>query len=192
MIRYRNTKIRVRSLDGDTDLFYIIAGVLQGDILASYLFIICLYYVLRTSIDLIKENGFTFFLNARSRRYPAKTITDANYVDEIALLANTLAKAESLLHPPRYAAEYIGLYENANKTEYMCFNREGTISTLNGGPLNGGPLKFVDNITYLGSRISSTESVSIYLVKAWTAIDRLSIIFLPTAVVSILLYGCTT
>ena len=37
--------------------FDIVAGVLQGDTLAPYLFIICLDYVLRTSIDKIKENA---------------------------------------------------------------------------------------------------------------------------------------
>ena len=51
MILYRNTKWKVRSPDGDTEYFDIVAGVLQGDTLAPYLFIICLDYVLRTSID---------------------------------------------------------------------------------------------------------------------------------------------
>ena len=46
MILYRNTKVKVRSPDGDTEYFDIVAGVLQGDTL--YLFIICLDYVLRT------------------------------------------------------------------------------------------------------------------------------------------------
>ena len=41
-----------------TDYFDIVAGVLQGGTLAPYLFIICLDYVLRTSIDKMKENGF--------------------------------------------------------------------------------------------------------------------------------------
>ena len=59
MMLFSNTKVKVRSLDGDTDFFDIVAGVLQGDTLAPYLFIICLDNVLRTSIDLIKENGFT-------------------------------------------------------------------------------------------------------------------------------------
>ena len=58
MILYRNTKVKVRSPDGDTEYFGIVAGVLQGDTLAPYLFIICLDYVLRTSIDKIRENGF--------------------------------------------------------------------------------------------------------------------------------------
>ena len=35
---------------------------------------------------------------ARSRRYPADTITDADYADDIALLANTPTQAEFLLH----------------------------------------------------------------------------------------------
>ena len=51
-----NTKIKVNSLDGDTDFFDVVAGVLQGATLALYLFLICLDYALQTSIDLIKEN----------------------------------------------------------------------------------------------------------------------------------------
>ena len=53
IILYKNTKVKVRSSNGDTDYFNIVAGVLQGDTLAPYLFIICLDYVLRTSIDFI-------------------------------------------------------------------------------------------------------------------------------------------
>ena len=44
MLLYKNTKGKIRSPDGDTDYFYILAGVLQGDTLALYLFIICLDY----------------------------------------------------------------------------------------------------------------------------------------------------
>ena len=77
MMIYRNTKVKVRSPDGNTDYFDIVAGVLQGDSLAPYLFIICLDYVLRTSIDKIKENGFKPTKES-SRRYLAKTITDAD------------------------------------------------------------------------------------------------------------------
>ena len=57
MLLYRNTKVKVRSPDRDTDYFDILTSVLQGDTLTSYLFIIYLDYVLRTSIDKIKENG---------------------------------------------------------------------------------------------------------------------------------------
>ena len=68
---YRNTKVKVRSPDGDTEYFDIVAEVLQGDTLAPYLFIICLDYVLRTSIDKIRENGFEL-TKRRSKSTPQK------------------------------------------------------------------------------------------------------------------------
>ena len=169
-ILYRNTKVKVRSPDGDTEYFDIVAGVLQGDTLAPYLFIICLDYVLRTSIDKIKENGFELTKKKRSRRYPATTITNADYADDIAILANTPDQAETLLHSLEQAAASIGLHINAHKTEYMCYNQTGDISTL-----EGTPLKLVDKFTYLGSSVESTEKdIETRLTKAWTAINRLS------------------
>ena len=103
-ILYRNTKVKVRSLDADTEYFDIVAGVLKGDTLAPYLFIICLEYVFRRSIDKIKENGFEM-TKKRNRRYSAKTITDADYADDIVILANTPNQAETQLHSlPRAAA----------------------------------------------------------------------------------------
>ena len=82
----------------------------------------------------------------------------------------------------------------------MCYNQTGDISTL-----EGTPLKLVDKFTYVGSSVESTEKdIETRLAKAWTAINRLSIIwksdltdkmkrsFFQAAVTSILLYGCTT
>ena len=82
----------------------------------------------------------------------------------------------------------------------MCYNQTGGIYTL-----DGTPLKLVDKSTYLGSSVESTKKdIDTRLTKAWTAINRLSIIwksdltdkmkrsFFQTAVASILLYGCTT
>ena len=71
-----------------TMAFDILADVLQGETLALYPFIICLDDVLRTSIDMIKDNGFTL-AKERSRRYPTQTITDMDYADNITLLLNT-------------------------------------------------------------------------------------------------------
>ena len=88
----------------------------------------------------------------RSRRYPAKTITDADYADDIVLLANTPNQAETLLHSLDQAAAGIRLNVNAHKTEYMCFNQAGDISTL-----DGTSLKLVDKFTDLGSSVTSTE-----------------------------------
>ena len=137
--------------------------------------------------------------------YPAKTITDADYADDIALLANTPNQAETILHSFERTSTGIGLHVNAHKTEYMCYNQTRDISTL-----DGTSLKLVDKLTYLGSSVSSTKKdivsstkkdIDTRLTKAWTAIDRLSIIwksdltdkmkrsFFQAAVV---LYGCTT
>ena len=113
-------------------------------ILAPYLFILHLDYMLRTSIDLIKENGFTF-------KKKAKSMTDADYTDDLRLLLQAVGG--------------IGLYGNINKTECMRFKQKGVISGL-----SGKPPKLVDQLTYLNSTISSTESdVNICLAKAWNA-----------------------
>ena len=61
---------------------------------------------------------------------------DADYADDLAFLANTLAKAGSLLHSLEQAPRGIGLYINSDKTEFMCFKQDGAISTLIGKPLN--------------------------------------------------------
>ena len=50
--------------------------------------------------------------------------------DDIAILANTPDQAETLLHSLERAAASIGLYVNAHKTEYMCYNQTGNISIL--------------------------------------------------------------
>ena len=105
--------------------------------------------------------------------YPAKIITDVDYTDDIAILANTPNPAETLLRSLERAAVDIGLHVNAHKTEYMCYNQTGDISTL-----DGTSLKLVDKFTYLGSSVSSTEKdIDTRLMKAWIAIDRLSIIW---------------
>ena len=59
MMLYKNTKVKVRSLDGDTDFFDIVLSCLQSDTLALYLFIICQDNVIQTSIYLMKKWLFT-------------------------------------------------------------------------------------------------------------------------------------
>ena len=95
-------------------------------------------------------------------------------------------------------APYAGSYKSLVKLLYI-FKNSYLIFT------KGTSLKLVDKFTYLGSSVSSTEKdIDTRLTKAWTAINKLSIIwksnltdkmkrsFFQAAVVSILLYGCTT
>ena len=140
--------------------------------LALYLVIISLDYVLRKSIDIMKDNGLKL-AKERSRRYPAQTITGVDNANNIMLPANTTARAETLLHSLERAAAVIGPHVNANKTEYTFFNQKCDISTQ-----NGSSLKLVDKFTNLGSSVSSTETdINTQLAKAWAALDRLSVIW---------------
>ena len=61
----------------------------------------------------------------------------------------------------------------------MFFNQTGDISTL-----DGNSLEQVDKFLNLGSCVSSTEKdIDSRLMKAWTAIDKLSIIWKSVPVV---------
>ena len=147
----------------------------------------------------MKVNGFQLPKD-RSRRYIAQKIMDADYSDDIALLANTPAQTETLLNSLERAAGGIGLHVNTDKMEYMYYDQRSDIFTL-----KGGTLKLVRKFTYFENVVSSTKNnINTRLAKTWTAYDRPSVIwksdltdkirhsFFQAAVVLILLYGCTT
>ena len=78
------------SPDGETEFFSITAGVLQGDTLAPYLFIIVLDYTMRKALK-EKGNDFGFQLQPRkSRRHPPKVMADLDFADDIALISEQL------------------------------------------------------------------------------------------------------
>ena len=176
MMLYHNTRSMVRSPDGDTDFFNITEGVPQGDTLAPFIFIICLDYVLRKALDKNLDLGFTL-TKQKSRRHPAKTITDADYADDLAVLADYLKDATSLLHSVETTAREIGLYVNADKTEFICLNQDTSDGMKS---LNGKKISQVDDFKYLGSYIASTEhDIDIRLKKAWGALNGMNVIWKP-------------
>ena len=65
----------------------------------------------------------------RSRLCPAKAITDADYADDLALLANTPVQAKFLLHCLELATRGIGLY--VNQFIYLDNNISSTESDVN-------------------------------------------------------------
>ena len=105
-----------------------------------------------------------------------------------------------------YKHLYILIWNNILRYIVVDFHFYFKIWWIDNNPFSSQKsLKLVDKFTYLGSSVSSTEKdIDTQLTKAWTAIDRLSIIwksdltdkmkcsFFLAAVVSILLYGCTT
>ena len=151
MIMYKNTQSFVRSSDGDIEFFDIIAGVLQGDTLAPYLFIIVLDYVLR---NLDQNENFDFTLRKQlSRRYPDEMLTDVGFADDLALLSDKIGNAEKLLKILETAAASVGFYINTTKTKLIAVNTEGTITAQ-----NGCDLEQVNDFNYLDSKIISSEN----------------------------------
>ena len=59
----------------------------------------------------MKENSLTL-KKGRNRCYPAETIKDADYADDLGLLANTSAQIKCLLQMLEQEARGIGLYVN--------------------------------------------------------------------------------
>ena len=164
-LMYEGTKAKVISPDGESDLFEILAGVLQGDTLAPYLFAIVIDYCMRKAISGDEERlGFTLE-QRKSRRVGSKNITDVDFADDIALLSEDIRTATELLH--RVAAANIGLFVNVDKTKVMTLNIEE----------QAGDLLIIENVgvfIYLGSWIDGTErDIKVRKGKAWAALHRL-------------------
>jgi len=78
----------------ETASFPVQTGVLQGDTLAPFLFVIVLDYVLRGSMT----PEFRLTLKRRqSSRHSAVFLTDLDFADDIALLSDTIRSAQVLL-----------------------------------------------------------------------------------------------
>ena len=198
---YSETWAKVRTPDGDTEPFQILAGVLQGDTLAPFLFIIALDYALRCAISGREEElGFTLKRRA-SRRVPAKMMTDLDFADDISLLSDTVEKACMLLSEVERHCNRIGLSINAKKTKVMPMNTVEPVVRVT--TLDGTPLEVVDDYIYLGACMASTQQdIKVRRAKAWRALHNMSKVWrssmtpdtkrrlFVSTVESVLLYGC--
>ena len=118
---YTNTKAKVVSPDGETEMFDITTGVLQGDTLAPFLFIIVLDYAMSKAMAGKEEElGFTI-TPRRSRRHPKVVLADLDFADDIALLSDEIAQAQELLLTVEKECKKVGLVLNAKKTKSVAF-----------------------------------------------------------------------
>ena len=196
---YKNTRARILTPDGPTDEFQIHSGVLQGDTLAPYLFVIVLDYALRQAINGREEElGFQLY-RRQSRRIGPKIVTDLDFADDIALLSELVDQAQELLTRVETSAAKIGLEMNAKKTKVMAYNHDEEIKIMT---RDGSQLEVVQDFKYLGSWIDSTEKdIKIRKAEAWKALNKLNkmwksdlarcfkIGLLESVVESVLLYG---
>ena len=104
-----------------------------------------------------------------------------------------------------YVFNFVHISRPFKSCSYHSITPVSIIPQGDNSTLKGGPLKQVDKFTYQGCSVSSTvNDINTRPARAWTANDRLSVIwksvladkikhiFFHAAVVSILLYGCTT
>ena len=93
LVLYSNTTSTIYNPDEETQAIDIKAGILQGD---TFLFILVVDYILRVSVDQNTDKGLKI-QPRRSSRHPARHLTDADFVDDLALISATLVNAQALL-----------------------------------------------------------------------------------------------
>ncbi|CAH1268778.1 Hypp3984 [Branchiostoma lanceolatum] len=103
----------VTTPDGNTRLFEIQTGVLQGDTLAPYLFVIVLDYTIRVAIEGMEEElGFQLV-----RRIGPRTVTYLDFADDITLISEEVQQAQKLLGNVETSVARVGLQMNAGKNQ---------------------------------------------------------------------------
>ena len=168
-VLYTNTIAKVLTPDGETEQFDILAGVLQGDTLAPFLFIMVLDYALRISLD--SHNSLGLLLKPRSSsRHPARYLTDLDFADDLAIISESIKNAETLLQSLEGAAAAVGLICNESKTEFISTSStEDPILSL-----SGADIKRVKDFIYLGSHImDSYKDFNSRKGMAWSACNKL-------------------
>ena len=84
----KNTKSTVRSPDGDTNFFNVVAGHARG---ISPLFVYILSRLRTSNIRRSNKRKKKYIVKSGSQRYPVKTMTGADYADALSLLSNAQA-----------------------------------------------------------------------------------------------------
>ena len=151
---YASTRAKVYSPDVVTEEFDIVKGVIQGDTLSPYLFVIILDYALRKAIKGREEElGFTI-VPRRSRRVHPIVLTDLYFDDDIAFISDSVRQASELLQKVESESSKVGLLINYNKTKVMAFN---TLDPIILKTADGHILDVEKDFKYLGSWINSSE-----------------------------------
>ena len=150
---YSDTSACVSTELGPTEWFKTTSGVLQGDTLSPYLFIVLLDYALKKTLQ--DDVGFVV-CKRNGRRHPAIHIGALAYADDICLLAESIDDVECSLHRLETSAAEIGLTINDNKTKVMHL---GQTSARHVRFVNGDPVDSCDKFEYLGVPTSNAETV---------------------------------
>ena len=182
--------------DGNlSDTFVVSTRVLHGDVLAPFLFVTLVDYLLAKATSDI-DSGIVF----RSRRYPAIVLNDLDFADDIALLESTTSQAQTQLSRTAAAAKDLGLIISTSKTEYMSKNCNHQPALQ----VYGDTINHVTDFRYLGSQMASSAcDLKRRKSLSWCAFWKLERLWkcphlsistkvrlFNTTCVTILLYGC--
>uniref|UniRef100_A0A1I8JGQ5 Reverse transcriptase domain-containing protein n=1 Tax=Macrostomum lignano TaxID=282301 RepID=A0A1I8JGQ5_9PLAT len=117
MALYCDTRAAVVTADGLSDLFDTSSGVLQGDTLAPFLFVLLLDWVLRTALPSANDG---FLLRRRiGHRHGEKRLSVLGYADDLALLSSSVEGAQRQIDRLVEVASSVGLIVNTLKTEVL-------------------------------------------------------------------------
>ena len=212
-VLYDHSASRV-CVDGQvSEPFDITTGVLQGDVLAPFLFIIVIDYVSKIAegefgyLTLKGNNSDTSGRIMRTTtREVDRRMCDLDFADDLALLENIGPQAQKQLESFSKNANAVGLVINTAKTKQMLLNHSPKEPLPPPLTVNGQPIEVVKEFKYLGSYMGSTDrDINARIALAWAAFDKLRQILTtrngkPTvklkmrlfdaACISILLYGC--
>ena len=146
--------------EGETEPFIIRTGALQGDLLATFLFVIFLDNALRTSIT--SNHGFTLKLR-QSRLHSCERLSSSNSND-IALIEDEIIAAQEK------ACQDVGLFLNAPKTKYMHINPSSDTQLISS---DGSIIECVNDFKYLGSYTNTNHDMEVRIGQAWSALHSL-------------------
>ena len=175
-LTYKDTHAKVITPDGETKNFEITKGVLQGDTLAPFLFVITLDYAMRQAIGGHEEEFGFEITKKQSRRHSATILTDLSYADDIALVSQEVEQAQLMLTNIEIVVAKIGLHINANKTEIMSFNYNTPVNI----ELENctAIVNVVNNFKYLGAwMLSSQKDFEIRKALSWSTIHKMKSIW---------------
>ena len=222
MSLYTNTRATVITPEGLTMEFLTNLGILQGDVLAPFIFIIVLDFIMCNATR-DSSHGLTIH-KRKSTRYPAVVISDFEFADDIAALSNSVFENNILCQNISDSAAKCGLNINMKKTQFITFNlhdhtNDSVLPVDKSRPLrpkphfmsglsiylNGIDIEEVADFKYLGAYIRSTTSdIRIRKAMTWKALNSMNtcwksslsrktkIILFKATVESVLLYSCET
>jgi hypothetical protein len=192
---HHNSQSCVRLATTTTEKFPVTTGVRQGCVLAPFLFVILIDFVLRLSTN--NEEGIQFQSDTK--------LCDLEYADDAVLLETSLANLSSALECLQRYSAVVGL--NINKSKTVSLINESVIDANAQVMLDGQPIEDVEYFKYLGTFTERDgtmhRELSTRLALAGAAFSKLGRIWKSTifgtktkvrlynaCVLPVLLYGC--